>query len=403
MRSVLLPLTCLWFAVGSWIIADDAPVEDRVALESGGFVRAQALHRGRVLGIETHWGGRLELLSSEIAVVAKETHPDAYEVLKAKVADSPSDHWRAAQWCGERGLAANRQTHLERILELDPQHVPARRALGYHMIHGQWIQRTEYLEQRGYRRHAGSWVLGPEVQLLEAIQQERRAADLLKDSIVRLIRDYQRSPSVEGLNRLAQITDPRAAAILNQLIWSVKDAAVVHAMIQSLGHLPTQTAVDGLLDVYFYANSDAYRQLAVDQFSGGGRQLAERRLIKALGHRNNKVVNRASEALGVLGNAGTIGPLIDALISRHHPDDLDRSLARLPASPVRFIQFDEPTFGLGDRQSAPLQAVENPSVLAALVRITEGVNFGYEQRAWSRWHISATQISAPIDNLRRGL
>ena len=50
----------------------------------------------------------------------------------------------------------------------------------------------------------------------------------------------------------------------------------------------------------------------------------------------------------------------------------------------------------GGGPKAVTQSVENPAVLAALAKLTGGVNFSYDQAAWRRW--LASEVKAhPID------
>ena len=51
--------------------------------------------------------------------------------------------WKLAEWCHEHGLPDQRKTHLQRVIELDPDHVEARRLLGYSKIDGKWMTQEE--------------------------------------------------------------------------------------------------------------------------------------------------------------------------------------------------------------------------------------------------------------------
>src|SRR5208282_2158573 len=86
--------------------------------------------------------------------------------------------WELAQWCLKHKLTAQREVHLRRVIELDPDHVEARRALGYSQIGGKWETRDDVMTQRGYRWYKGKWLLPQEIEILEkkrnldAAQQE---------------------------------------------------------------------------------------------------------------------------------------------------------------------------------------------------------------------------------------
>ena len=51
-----------------------------------------------------------------------------YERIRPTYADTAEAQWELAQWCREHKLPAQRTVHLRRVIELDPEHVEARRA-----------------------------------------------------------------------------------------------------------------------------------------------------------------------------------------------------------------------------------------------------------------------------------
>ncbi len=53
---------------------------------------------------------------------------------------SLADHWALAKWCGAKKLDSQRTLHLKRVLDLNPGHVEARKALGFVLIAGDWYK-----------------------------------------------------------------------------------------------------------------------------------------------------------------------------------------------------------------------------------------------------------------------
>lgn len=94
-----------------------------------------------------------------------------YVRLAPTLGDNATDQWSLAEWCRKHGLDRLRQKHLQRIVQLDPNHAEARYALGYSQFRGQWATQEEVQRQRGLQRHDGHWLLSQEVQL----QQEAKA------------------------------------------------------------------------------------------------------------------------------------------------------------------------------------------------------------------------------------
>ena len=89
------------------------------------------------------------------------------------IADTAAAQWELAQWCREHKLSAEREVHLRRVIELDPDHVEARRALGYSKIDGQWTTQEEAMTKRGYVRYKGQWKTPQEVEIAEEQAEAR--------------------------------------------------------------------------------------------------------------------------------------------------------------------------------------------------------------------------------------
>ena len=80
-----------------------------------------------------------------------------YERIRPTYADTAAAQWELAQWCREHKLTAQRETHLRRVIELEPNHVEARHALGYsQQPTANGLPRDEIMTQRGYRKYKGA-------------------------------------------------------------------------------------------------------------------------------------------------------------------------------------------------------------------------------------------------------
>ena len=57
---------------------------------------------------------------------------------------------------------------MRRVIELEPNHAAARRALGYSQVNGKWTTQKEAMEEQRLRaRRSGKWMLSQEVELSE--------------------------------------------------------------------------------------------------------------------------------------------------------------------------------------------------------------------------------------------
>jgi hypothetical protein len=116
--------------------------------------------------------------------------------------------------------------------------------------------------------------------------------------------------------------------------------------------------------------------------------------VRALKDRDNEIINRAGAALGQIGDASAMGALIDALITKHQFKVAEGQQDTYTFSP----QSGGMTFGGGGPKYIT-QPLRNPDVLAALVSLSGGVSFDYDQAQWRRW--LAAQAKQQVVDVRR--
>ena len=78
-----------------------------------------------------------------------------------------------AEWCRQHKLQDEYQRHLERILELDPNHADARTALGFRQKDGKWMNRDDVMAARGLVMYEGRYVTPQQVELMRAAEGNR--------------------------------------------------------------------------------------------------------------------------------------------------------------------------------------------------------------------------------------
>ena len=89
--------------------------------------------------IRTADGATVTLDAAQVRKILPQRPEEAeYERIRPTYADTAAAQWELAEWCRQHKLLPQREVHLRRVIELDPEHVEARRALGYSRIDGQW-------------------------------------------------------------------------------------------------------------------------------------------------------------------------------------------------------------------------------------------------------------------------
>ena len=166
--------------------------------------------------------------------------------------------------------------HLRRVIELDPQHVEARRALGYAQIDGQWTTPDELMLQRGYKKYKGQWKLPQEIEVLENKRKQVAAEQKWCQDVKRWRgwlgsdRDQQARDNIRG------ITDPVAVKALTIGLRDETDANARVLFIEDLAKIDVSEAAMALAIASISDDLDEVRLTCLDHLRSQkprGRQL----------------------------------------------------------------------------------------------------------------------------------
>ncbi|WP_197525529.1 HEAT repeat domain-containing protein [Pseudobythopirellula maris] len=385
------------------LVACDARLAcaESVELETGGrvegaLIRDGANDRSRVT-LELS-NGRLVLDRSQVDRITTEpTEKTEYTLRAPTTPDNTEAQWAFALWCRDRGLSDQMRTHLERVVQLDPNHEEARLLLGYQQVNGGWVTREQLLEARGLVRYEGDFRTRQEVALLQRKKLAEQAAEQWRDKLGRWRRDLNSSRTETALDaqrRFEEVRDPAAATALVRLLRGESDPLVQLLLIQTLGYIDNSAAVEALVSLSLESPDGEVRMACVEALVEAERRGLVGPYVRALSSRDNAMINRAGEALGMLGEPAAIGPLIGALVTEHRHQVGNDSGGDSYSLNTGTGQH---SFGGGGPKIIRRQ-IRNPSVLAALAKLS-GVNFSYNVRAWENW-LSSQARATPVD-LRR--
>src|SRR4051812_6300833 len=151
---------------------------DVIDLAGGGRLEGKVIQSGdsdkTTFVIELAGGGRLTIARSQVARIDTTTDAEAeYQKLARSSPDTIESHEKLAEWCRQHKLQREYQQHLERILELDPNHAGARTALGFRQQDGQWMNRDNVMAARGLVMYEGKYVTPQQVEILEQQKKSR--------------------------------------------------------------------------------------------------------------------------------------------------------------------------------------------------------------------------------------
>lgn len=392
------------------LVTSSAARADVFLLHNEGQVRGQLVNPDesprQTYEVLTPGGGRLTLEATQVKrVVPQRAEEMAYDKIRLKAPDTVDGQWKMAEWCRENHLSQQRRTHLERIIELEPNHESARLALGYSHIHGQWMTQKEKMEKDGYVRHGGKWMT-PQEQALEEQNRKYELAEKEWFKKLKMWRDWldKDNKADQGRANFAAIGknpgDVYAVKALARGMHEELDRDNKIMYISALSRIGTPGAMDALARASMDDTDEEIRLECLEQVVKQNYRPAVGLYVQALKSKDNVMVNRAGGCLRQMREPATVGPLIDALITAHKFQIQRGNPGQTSA-----------TFGTGQNAGAMpgftfgnqapeivTQKLTNPAVLDALVAITSQ-NFDFDTQAWRTW-FNAQKKPATMDARR---
>jgi hypothetical protein len=121
--------------------------------------------------------------------------------------------------------------------------------------------------------------------------------------------------------------------------------------------------------------------------------------VQKLKDADNQIVNRSGSALASMKDASSVGPLIDALVTKHkfkfvpqNPGQISSTFGTGGGGAPGGFSFGEP------KEKIVTRELTNHAVLEALIAIT-GQNFNFDTKAWRYW-FAAQKKPATLDARR---
>jgi len=397
-------------------------VADVVKLRSGGELRGVIVEAREgdaagsdpeVVTVETLTGGVVSVSRGDVEFVMRRPRVVEEHEVKAKTAeDTVEARWALAEWCLENGLEEQRREHLERVVELEPEHARARSALGQTKHEGEWLTRDEVMEKRGLVSHKGRWITPQELELLEKTQEEREREQAWFSEVRKLKGWLRANTDVlrrRGLDGLKAIDDPDAVPAVEKFFRDDPDPAARKIYVSVIAAIPGSKPVKPLVTPSLHDVDAQVRTAALTSIDETRRDGALPYYLQGLRNGQNEVVRRAGRGLEQVGDERAIPDLIKALITTHHykiqveantptisfstggafgpggtplPPGIEAAL-RTGALPYG-VAVNEPMKPVLTRTVTVAVNHENPEVLAALRSLT-GESFGYDERTWRLW------------------
>ena len=240
----------------------------------------------------------------------------------------------------------------------------------------------ELMAARGFVRYRGMWRTVQEIELIERADRVNLAQ---KEWTIRLERLRKRlddpRQAEAAVEEIREIADPFAVPALAAALGKERMPRVRADYVEALSHIRGPEAMTVLVSVAVDHADPETRILAAERLVEISPAMAAQAIAGALGGADNARINRAAEALGRLGSASVVGPLIDALETEH------MVVAGGGAAEGSTTATFTPSGGglsMGGGPKRQKTRVQNQRVLEALVKIT-GENFDWNTTAWRAW------------------
>ncbi len=383
-------------------------VADTVELSGGGHVSGKVtrLAEQKIVIVQVDDDVRVALPESRVRRVIMSDRLAEYEKYAARAGDDAELHYQLGRWCvGNKNFPGDsdqyRKYHMQRAIELDPDHEEARASLDYIKEKGKWVRKDEVFRRRGMVRSGLQWEL-PEVIATAAMQD---AAD---ETAKRWIKEVTRLTAVitrgrgkteEAWQSLAAIEDPLAAdAIAQQLLDSRgtndQSQPLRRLWVDLLGKFRNGLAVEALVLAGIDEPDNVIRELALTKLQEYGSSSAVATYSRMLKSNDNAIINRAARALSWFPDPELAMTYVEALVSTHKHEILPGA-----GTQAGFSNDGSGGFSTGGKKVVIETTKQNPAVLGLLNLIEPDVNYGYDEVAWRKYF--ADKRTAYEGDLRR--
>jgi hypothetical protein len=157
-----------------------AAAADEVVLKNGSKLEGTVTEDGNKVTIDIG-SGTITIDRSEIKAINRpnELNQEYDHRMQSVKPDDLNGHYQAYLWAKQQdGLKARSERLLRKMLEIDPNHEPSRRALGYVNHKGAWLTQDEHKAALGLVKYNGGWVTLDAAEKLKKLDQDLALAQL---------------------------------------------------------------------------------------------------------------------------------------------------------------------------------------------------------------------------------
>ena len=330
--------------------------------------------------------GKLTLAASQVKQRLRQRPEEIeYEKIRPRYPDSIEGQWALAEWCREHGLSEQRKTHLQRIVELDPNHEKARRGLGHSQVDGRWTTQKEAMAKSGYRLYKGRYRTAQQIELME----KERKQKIVEKEWFKKLKKWRGwlggDKSHQARQAILAIDNPAA---VKALAFAMEDDAREQArtlFAEALANIAAPEAIEVLATRSIEDPIEEVRLSCLDYLKDKNLPDVVAFYVGKLRDKDNRTVNRAAVGLSYVNDPSAIGPLIDALVTIHKFKITKGKPGQMSTT---FSNSGAGGLAMGGSSKIAKVPIKNRAVLDTLVMLSGGVNFNFDTQAWKYWYAS---------------
>jgi hypothetical protein len=327
---------------------------------------------------------RIRLASSEVVSRDARDTLSAYHAEAPRHEDTVDGHWKMSQWCKEHRLSEQRETHLQRIIELDPNHQGARRLLGHTFRDGQWTTINQWRQNDGLVLYKGKWRYPQDAELLRQRELSESQYRLWISKLTGLLREWDKtqSESVKAEIENSSPVESLAAVVeLNRQASSCMHRRMLQRTMMNLSAKEDvrAAAVRALAAATLRETDGETLFDAIDHLRTHPPELFDKLLLDGLRSKENRIVNRSAALMARFRRRQFIDPMVEALTTTHS--------VIVPTFWLRANYPNHPSLVRSGRKEFVDAEIpfQNQEVLNALIEMTEQ-NFAFNADSWRLWH-----------------
>ena len=175
--SVMTGVAVRIFAIVAVLAAGSSAWADEVILRNGAVFSGSVREEGDRVVVQMDIG-TMSFKKVDVRSIVRSEDPVKELERKLKTTEGAQGHYDVAMWARERGLSAKSNEVLKKVIELDPDHADARKALGFEKVNGSWLEGDELKLAKGLIKYNGRWLPRETVErMIEGEKVERMEID----------------------------------------------------------------------------------------------------------------------------------------------------------------------------------------------------------------------------------